>query len=89
MYVNKVMGTFYTEPPLFDIEACYNDSNECSPLLFILSAGLDPMAGLLKFGQDKGVPKSNIHSISLGQGQVRSQNSPMNMAPFFGKTMTL
>nr|CAD7398221.1 unnamed protein product [Timema cristinae] len=63
------MGQQYIEPPTFDLAESYNDSNCCSPLVFILSPGSDPMAGLLKFAGDQGFEQKDLHTISLGQGQ--------------------
>lgn len=62
------MGRVYIEPPPFDLEMSYNDSNCCSPLIFILSPGSDPMSGLVKFSMEKKVV--SFETISLGQGQV-------------------
>jgi len=60
------LGQQYIEPPPFDLEGTYNDSTNTSPLVFILSPGVDPMLSLLKFAESKG---RKIDSISLGQGQ--------------------
>lgn len=64
------MGQAYLEPPQFNLEESYNDSNCCSPLIFILSPGSDPMACLIKFASDMGIAKTSLMTISLGQGQV-------------------
>lgn len=42
----------------------------CSPLLFILSSGADPMHDLLKFAELMKMSRK-MHAISLGQGQGR------------------
>ncbi|XP_072535232.1 dynein axonemal heavy chain 3 [Salminus brasiliensis] len=63
------MGRTYIEPPTFDLAGSYSDSNCCSPLVFILSSGSDPTAGLLKFADDLGMGGSRTQTISLGQGQ--------------------
>uniref|UniRef100_A0A3B1K2M2 Dynein axonemal heavy chain 3 n=1 Tax=Astyanax mexicanus TaxID=7994 RepID=A0A3B1K2M2_ASTMX len=47
----------------------YRDSSCCSPLVFILSSGSDPTAGLLKFADDLGMGGGRTQTISLGQGQ--------------------
>ncbi|KAJ3188443.1 Dynein heavy chain 3, axonemal [Gaertneriomyces sp. JEL0708] len=68
-YVKAKMGQKFIEPPQFDIAASYDDSNSGAPLIFILSPGADPMAGLLKFAESKGYGGSKLTAISLGQGQ--------------------
>ncbi|KAM4624509.1 dynein axonemal heavy chain 3 [Polymixia lowei] len=63
------MGRAYIEPPTFDLAGSYNDSSCCSPLIFVLSPGSDPTAGLLKFADDLDMGGSRTQTISLGQGQ--------------------
>ncbi|KAG7500858.1 dynein heavy chain 3, axonemal [Solea senegalensis] len=63
------MGQAFIEPPNFDLAESYKDSNCCSPLIFVLSPGSDPTAGLLKFADDLEMGGSRTQTISLGQGQ--------------------
>lgn len=69
MFVIHNIGKSFVEPPPFDLQACYNDSSNITPLIFVLSPGSDPMAGLIRFSEDYGVSKENLMTISLGQGQ--------------------
>jgi len=68
-FVIHHMGTEFVEPPPFDLQSSYDDSSNITPLIFILSPGSDPMAGLIKFAEDLGISKKNLMTISLGQGQ--------------------
>ena len=44
------------------------DSTKMSPLIFVLSAGSDPVADMLAFAEASGM-SAKLESISLGQGQ--------------------
>ncbi|XP_058475903.1 dynein axonemal heavy chain 3-like [Solea solea] len=68
-FIQDNMGQAFIEPPNFDLAESYKDSNCCSPLIFVLSAGSDPTAGLLKFADDLNMGGNNTQTISLGQGQ--------------------
>lgn len=68
-FISENIGQVFIEAPPFDLQASYDDSNNVTPLIFILSSGSDPMAGLVKFAETKGILKENLLTISLGQGQ--------------------
>ncbi|XP_028284148.1 dynein heavy chain 3, axonemal [Parambassis ranga] len=68
-FIMDNMGKAYIEPPTFDLAGSYKDSNCCSPLIFVLSPGSDPTAGLLKFADDLQMGGNKTQTISLGQGQ--------------------
>ena len=65
-YTEGSMGKKFVEPLPVALEPIYNVSDCCTPLLFILSPGSDPMTVLLKFADDRNM---RIEVVSLGQGQ--------------------
>ena len=65
-YVSDIMGERFVAPIPFDLDPCYKESDSCTPLLFILSPGSDPMANLLQYADKM---KVKVESVSLGQGQ--------------------
>lgn len=61
------MGEKFTVPPRFDLLGSFNDSNVMSPLIFVLSAGSDPMIEFDKFAKNN--DQVDYNNVSLGQGQ--------------------
>ncbi|XP_015588713.1 dynein heavy chain 3, axonemal [Cephus cinctus] len=88
-FVIHNMGESFIEPPPFDLQDSYNDSSNVSPLIFILSPGSDPMAGLIKFAEDKGIQKKNLMTISLGQGQGPIATNMINKGIATGEWVVL
>ncbi|XP_071815449.1 dynein axonemal heavy chain 3-like isoform X3 [Apostichopus japonicus] len=68
-FIVQRLGQAYIEPPTFDIARSYQDCTHAAPLIFILSPGVDPMALLMRFAEEKGMGGSSMQTISLGQGQ--------------------
>eukprot|EP00899_Mesostigma_viride_P012150 jgi/Mesvir1/20936/Mv08007-RA.1 len=67
-FVAEKLGPQFVEPPTFDLAACYRDASPTTPLIFVLSAGADPMADLLKLAEEMRFTKK-FEKVSLGQGQ--------------------
>jgi dynein heavy chain len=67
-FVVEHLGVRFTDTPPFDLGAIYADSATDAPIVFVLSAGSDPMSSLMKFAADRGCA-DKVSSISLGQGQ--------------------
>jgi dynein heavy chain len=48
-YVDSILGKKFTSNNPPSIEEIYNDTDHKTPLIFILSAGADPLTNLLRF----------------------------------------
>jgi dynein heavy chain len=66
-FISEKMTKEFIEPPTFDLQACYNDSSNVSPLIFVLSAGTDPVADFKKLAEESNM-SDKIGLVSLGQG---------------------
>ena len=62
------MGQQFIVAPTFNLEKCFKDSTAKTPLIFVLSAGSDPVADFLRFAEEMGF-SNRQKGISLGQGQ--------------------
>ena len=67
-FVSESMGARFIEPPPFDLGATFRESDAATPLIFVLSAGADPMVDLLKLADEMKFSKK-FEKVSLGQGQ--------------------
>ena len=67
-FIASELGAQFIDPPTFNLQRCFDDSDAVSPLIFVLVSGADPMSELLKLGEKIGKAKS-ILTVSLGQGQ--------------------
>lgn len=67
-FIAEQLGSKFTEPPSFSLVNSYKDSRPHTPLIFILSPGVDPLMHLYKLADELGM-REKIYSISLGQGQ--------------------
>jgi dynein heavy chain len=65
-YVIDNLGQKFIEIPPFSLEAVYKDSTEQTPLIFVLTPGVDPYNSLLQFANQREI---KLEGVSLGQGQ--------------------
>ncbi|KAJ1520022.1 hypothetical protein ONE63_004252 [Megalurothrips usitatus] len=68
-FIVNTLGARFTEPPVLDIRAVFEDSSPQAPLIFVLSPGVDPTAALLQLAESTQMI-SHFQSLSLGQGQA-------------------
>eukprot|EP00294_Goniomonas_avonlea_P007519 CAMPEP_0114565520 /NCGR_PEP_ID=MMETSP0114-20121206/14353_1 /TAXON_ID=31324 /ORGANISM="Goniomonas sp, Strain m" /LENGTH=1925 /DNA_ID=CAMNT_0001751771 /DNA_START=60 /DNA_END=5835 /DNA_ORIENTATION=- len=67
-YISAEIGKRFIDPPTFSLQAAFDDSTPVVPLVFVLTAGADPVADLLKFTNEMGFGE-RLQTTSLGQGQ--------------------
>lgn len=70
-YIIKTIGQKYLEAPNVNMRDLWKDSDNRTPIIFVLSPGADPTASLLKFKNQLNKNGINVESdiVSLGQGQ--------------------
>lgn len=78
-YVTTAMGEEFIVVPTFDLSKCYRDSSVVTPLIFVLSAGSDPVADFVKFAHESGMGE-RYKSISLGQGQGKKAKALVELS---------
>lgn len=76
-YVTEKIGRQFIEPPTFNIGKSFNESSGTTPLIFVLSAGSDPVADFKRFAEEKNMSKK-FDSISLGRGQGKKAEACIN-----------
>lgn len=67
-YVEVSLGKIFVESPGVDLHVVFKDINKTTPLIFVLSAGSDPMTAFQRFAKQKNF-EEKYTAISLGQGQ--------------------
>lgn len=68
VFIERQMGTKFISPPPFDISSSFEDSNCLTPLIFILSPGVDPISTIMSYAEKLKFDET-FQSVSLGQGQ--------------------
>ncbi|KAM7377518.1 hypothetical protein PAMA_014021 [Pampus argenteus] len=68
-FIVNNLGSRFVEPPVLDMKAVVEESTSSTPLIFVLSPGVDPTGALLQLAEASGMSK-HFHTLSLGQGQA-------------------
>jgi dynein heavy chain len=66
-FISANIGPEYVDPPSFDLSAVFQTSNSKTPLIFVLSPGVDPAAGIFQLAAEVNV---KFEQVALGQGQA-------------------
>lgn len=51
-YISEKIGNKFIIVPVFELAKCYKDSSIITPLIFVLSAGSDPIGDFLRFAEE-------------------------------------
>lgn len=68
-FIVNQLGSKFIEPPVLDIRNVFEESIPQTPLIFVLSPGVDPTNALMQLADSCGMAQ-RFHSLSLGQGQA-------------------
>jgi len=66
-FIGANIGPEYVDPPSFDLGAVYSTSNCKTPLIFVLSPGVDPTSGIFQLAAQLNM---KVENCALGQGQA-------------------
>jgi len=69
LFVAENLGSKFVDPPVLDLNQVHFDSSSSAPCIFVLSAGVDPVANLRQLAANKGMSEK-LFTVALGQGQA-------------------
>ncbi|XP_055836500.1 dynein axonemal heavy chain 2 isoform X2 [Episyrphus balteatus] len=68
-FTATILGSKFVEAPILDLKSAFEESSADTPLIFLLSPGVDPTGGLISLAEQVNM-SSKLFSLSLGQGQA-------------------
>ncbi|KPU75307.1 uncharacterized protein Dana_GF26949 [Drosophila ananassae] len=68
-FIITKLGPRYVDPPVLDLKATFEESISQTPLIFVLSPGVDPAQSLITLSESVKMAQ-RMFSLSLGQGQA-------------------
>ncbi|XP_069502374.1 dynein axonemal heavy chain 2 [Ambystoma mexicanum] len=68
-FIINNLGSKFVEPPVLNMKSVVDDSTTKTPLIFVLSSGVDPTSALLQLAEQSGM-SHQFQALSLGQGQA-------------------
>ena len=82
------MDKSFIDPPPFNLAQTFQDSNNLTPLIFVLSSGADPRIELENLAEKLSL-KGSLIKLSLGQGQADAANFAIGKSIREGKWVLL
>ncbi len=67
-FIQRNLGKEFVDLPPFELSSAFKDTNQYTPLIFILSQGAHPLSTMVRYAKDNNW-EDRLHIISLGQGQ--------------------
>ncbi|XP_078526452.1 dynein axonemal heavy chain 2 isoform X1 [Lissotriton helveticus] len=68
-FIINNLGSKFVEPPVLNMKSVVDDSTTKTPLIFVLSSGVDPTSSLRQLAEQSGM-LHKFQPLSLGQGQA-------------------
>ncbi|ETO22423.1 dynein heavy chain 7 [Reticulomyxa filosa] len=77
-FVQQNLGKDFASLPPTQLADVYKDTDNVTPIIFVLSQGADPSSILLRFAKEKSYD-TRLHNLSLGQGQgIKAEKNDRN-----------
>ena len=80
LFIASNMGPTFVKDPTVDLASSLKDSTPTTPIFFILSPGVNPLAEVEALGAKLGYSEEagRFHAVSLGQGQETVAEQALN-----------
>ena len=90
-YIYEMMGELYIEGIQFDLNETFKETNNLTPVFFVLFPGVDPTLDVEKIGRkyNKTSENGNFVNIPMGQGQEEFANKQLVECAEKGKWIML
>jgi len=90
-FIAETLGNQYVATAPLHLKQVYDELEASTPLLFLLSPGIDPLKEVSLLGAQLDVTEANgrLSVVSLGQGQEQAANEALDLACFAGNWVFL
>ncbi|XP_051576917.1 dynein axonemal heavy chain 11 [Myxocyprinus asiaticus] len=90
-FIEESLGSSYVDVGRMEFEKCFEECAPSTPVFFILSPGVNPLKDVETLGLKLGfsTEQSNLHNVSLGQGQEMVAENALEIAAVRGHWVIL